>query len=116
MVVLPGFRRRDSRLALQETPYILKRCIRMSFSTVSQRIFAGRGWSQTYAAKIMIRSEKVLPGSLVKLEIYIQRDGDVISILQPVGSVYWTMNANSRPQVVDNRTRLELRLVSRGKI
>jgi hypothetical protein len=109
VVLLPSFRGRDSRLTLQETPYILKRRIRMPFGIVCPRIFAGRRRSQTNATKIMIRSEKTLPGSFVKLEIYIQRDRDVISILQPVRSVYRTMNANSGPQVMNNRTRLELR-------
>src|SRR5580698_9590919 len=116
MVLLPSFRGRDSRLTLQETLYILKRCTRMPFNIVCQRIFARRGRSQTYATKIMIRSEKVLPGSFVKLKIYIQRDRNVVSILQPMGSVYRTMNANSGPQMINNRTRLELRLVSGGKI
>src|ERR1700733_2934299 len=83
------------------------------FEVVDRRRLAGWTWSQTKSPKCVVCAIGIRPKSVSKLNVDIERNRDIVVVLDPVGTIYWNMYAVSRAQFIGSSAGLKLRLVDR---
>jgi len=77
---------------------------------------AGDSWLEAGATEIVIRLVKIGDFTIVKLEVYVERDGYIIAILEPVRGVDGDVNAGAGRHVINESAVLKQRLVLGGMV